>query len=413
MSKIFRSLPRFLFCALAGGAFSAGAQDVPAEGSLFPSTMPEQPYDASTVIPQPGEKLTAMGRRASSARWGPLGFQPINYGFSYGDGLQGQPGDDEKSIIHTISAGLTLHLGDRWTLDYSPAMTIYSSSQLEDNASHSVSLNGSAEYNDWTFGFSQSYSSALGLLVETGTQTDTETHSTALSASHHFNSALWTELGLNQNLSFADGFTDSMEWSTLDWLNYQFNPGCFAGVGVGFGYVDVSTGFDNAYGQLKGQVGWRVSDKTSLHLNAGAEARQFLDSGGDTVINPLFGASITYRPFQFTGITLSANRSVSTSYFENQITESTGVQISLSQRLLEKLNLNLGYGYSTTEYVSGVESVSLDRKDSGTFFSIGLNCPIRTHLTVGIFYTQSENSSDESGFGFTSRQIGFNLAYSF
>jgi hypothetical protein len=130
-------------------------------------------------------------------------------------------------------------------------------------------------------------------LVETGRQTDQKNFSTGLNGSYHFNDALWTELAVNQNFRFADEFTSSREWSTTDWLNYQFFPGCFAGIGIGGGYVNMVTGSDNAYERLNGQVGWRVTEKISLHLNVGGETRQFLDQNSDMMINPIFGASIT------------------------------------------------------------------------------------------------------------------------
>jgi len=43
---------------------------------------------------------------------------------------------------------------------------------------------------------------------------------------------------------------------------------------------------------------------------------------------------------------------VNTSYFENQVTENTGVTADLNQRLLGKLSLDLNGGYSTTKYLS-------------------------------------------------------------
>lgn len=406
----------FLFGALAitSASLPAVAEVAPTTSSLFPSTMPPQPYDTSSVLLRPNAPLSGLAENLSPFQWGPVSLRPhLNYSFSYGDGIQSSPDNPEKTIRQELSPGVTFLLGTHWTLDYTPSLSFYSSDKFDDTLAHNVRLNGATTYGNWALGLSQTYSVSSDPLVETGRQTDQENFSTGLNGSYHFSDALWTDLAVNQNFRFADEFTDSREWSTTDWLNYQFFPGCFAGVGVGGGYVDMVTGSDNAYESLNGQVGWRPTEKISLHFNVGGETRQFLDSNSDTLINPIFGASISYSPLDVTTISLSANRGVSTSYFDNQVTENTGVQISLSQRLLEKLNLNVGFGYSTTKYVSGVQGQSLNREDSGTFFNVGLNCPIRTRMTAGVFYTYNENSSDNNGFGYNSTQVGFNLGYHF
>jgi len=50
-------------------------------------------------------------------------------------------------------------------------------------------------------------------------------------------------------------------------LNYQFWPRLTAGVGAGFGYVNVDTGSDQTYEQLLARVNWRPTDKLSFQIN--------------------------------------------------------------------------------------------------------------------------------------------------
>src|SRR6185369_16141058 len=103
--------------------------------------------------------------------------------------------------------------------------------------------------------------------------------------------------------------------------NYIFAPRLDVGVGLGGGYVDQDVGSDQVFEQLEARINWRATDKTSFQLHGGLENRQFLDVASDNLPNPTFGLSIQYLPFQHTQVSLGANRSISTSYFVDDVTE--------------------------------------------------------------------------------------------
>ena len=58
----------------------------------------------------------------------------------------------------------------------------------------------------------------------------------------------------------------------------------------------------------------------------------------------MFGASVQYQPVETTTLSLTADRSLTPSLFQGQVTESTSVSISVNQRLLKRLNLTAGAG---------------------------------------------------------------------
>jgi hypothetical protein len=177
------------------------------------------------------------------------------------------------------------------------------------------------------------------------------------------NSKMSLDLALNQNIVSADQFSSYSEWSTMDWLNYQFWPRLNAAVGVGGGHDNEDASPDMTFEQLQGQVNWRATDKISFQLHGGVEDRQFLSGGAADLINTVFGATVQYQPFEQTKISLTGERVVSASYLQNnQVTESTGISVSLNQRLVKKLSLDLSGGYQTVKYISSNSSVS-NRKD--------------------------------------------------
>jgi predicted porin len=329
-----------------------------------------------------------------------------------GNGILSSTNQAENTVINQISPGFLLEIGRHWTVDYTPAWTFYSNNHFRDTLDHAVTLAGGTSYEDWTFGLSQGFTLSSDPLVETATQTSQKTFSTAIKASYQFNSKMSTDLGVSQNIISADQFTSSREWSTLDWLNYEFWPRLNAGVGVGLGYDDVQTGPDMIYEQLQSRVNWRATDKISFRLNGGLEEREF-HGGAGSLLNFVFAATIQYQPIEVTKISISADRAVSPSYFVGQATENTDFIGDLNQRLLGKLYLDLLGGYHAVKYVASASNTSVNREDDLYSVSVQLNYPFAQRGTISAFYQASSNSSTEPGFGYSSTQVGFQISYRF
>jgi hypothetical protein len=294
-------------------------------------------------------------------------------------------------------------------LDYSPLWTVYSNNKFQNTFGQAVKLVGGTAYNDWVFGISQGYTDSSSPSVETATQTRQKTYNTAVNAAYTMNSKMSLELAANQNIVSADQFSSYKEWSTLDWLNYQFWPRLNAAVGVGGGYANEDASPDMTFEQLQGRVNWRATDKISFQLHGGVEDRQFLSGGAGNLINPVFDVSVQYQPFEQTKISLTGERVVSSSYLQNQVTESTGVSASLNQRLLKKLFLDLSGGYQTVKYISSLNTSLSNRKDDYDYLHAQLGYAFLKRGTLAVFYQISRNDSSQPGYSFTSHQVGFSI----
>jgi hypothetical protein len=269
---------------------------------------------------------------------------------------------------------------------------------------------------------SQGYASTTDPLVETATQTPTETYNTALSALWKFGDRMSVNFGLQQNFQFTSSsesggganqaLDDSRDWSTLEWLNYQFAPRFDAGVGAGVGYVGVDIGPDQTYEQLQGRINWRATDKISIQANAGFEEMQFQTGSAGDLFNPVFGAAIQYQPFEQTRISLNASRAVAPSYFQDQVQETTSVSADLNQRLLQKFYFDLNVGYSSVDY-AGTTGLGGIRTDNYYFLNARLSHQFLKRGTLAIFYQHTENSSSQPGFGYSSNQVGLEVGYSY
>jgi hypothetical protein len=358
--------------------------------------------------------------------WGPIHLHPhMLYRVTYGNGILASPGNAEKTFVNEVAPGIAIDLGTHWHLDYTPTLRFYSSSEFRDTVDHSVNFSGGLAYENWMFGLSQGYASTSEPRVETGGQTDQETFNTALNASCLLNSYWSLNLGFNQDFRFVSQnvstqqvlqlqqLSDSRTWSVNSGLNYQFSPGLHAGFNVVLGYDSVQIGSDMTHEQFQLNLNWHPGQKLTFFISGGFEDRQFLDSRAPDTINPIFNGSLLYQLFEATGFSLTASHAIAPSYYNNQITESTDFSGAVRQRFFGHLFLDLTGGYRTSSYQTTTIFQRVHRRDNYTFFNIRLTCPFLQKGTASIFYDTSENSSSDSGFGYSSNQAGLELGYHF
>jgi hypothetical protein len=412
----------------------------PPQTPATPTAVQDQQNSNPMQVFAPLQELLAV---PLSLQWGPFAAHPhVDYQFSYGNGIQSSPGRQQDTIVQQLSPGVLFNLGDHWTLDYTPTLSFYSSSNLQDTVDHSVQLGWGTAYRDWFFTGSQGFHSSSDPNIETAAQTSSQNYSTAFSAAYQFNDKMSLDAGLSQNFNYVgngtsstnyylQGLADSKAWSTMDWLNYQFWPRLNAGVGAGFGYTIQQNSPDAVNEQYQARVNWRATDKISFQLSGGLEDQQYLSGGASDLLTPIFSATVQYQPFDQTRFSLSASRTVSPASFQNQTTEGTGVTADLNQRLLGRLNLDLSGGYGSTKYLSSTSSsgqigYGADRTDDSYTFGARLSCSLLKRGSVSVFYQYSENSSSQTGYyqyyqfsgslpasaySYTSTQVGFSIGW--
>lgn len=425
---------------LVSGSFAQGVSGSPAAGStggVSDNTNAPLPVLAPTPLAQPpptptqgtsqlaGEPPPLPGGTPLSVpnllRWGPVVLRPhFDYRFFYSEGILYQPGHPINSFVNQVSPGMFFELGKHWILDYTPSLFYYSSSLMRNTLDNFVTLSGGTTYEDWTFGLTQVYSSYSQPLVETGSQTDQQNYLTTLSASDQLSSKVALQLGLYQSLRYlgqstSDGqpLQNYQDWGTMDWLDYQLWPRFHVALGAGGGYTMVSAGSDMTYEQLQGRISWTVVEKLKFVLSGGMDDRQFLGSGLANALNPIFNGKLEYRISDTTLFDLSASRSVSPSFYANQLSESTSVGANLNQRLLKKLHLSLGGGYRSSTYTTTSATVVVDRRDNGPYFLTQLQLQLFLRATFSIFYYWNDNNSTLPGYTYSSSQAGLELGYRF
>jgi hypothetical protein len=410
--------------------FFGNPQTEPASASGYAGALPAAPLAGTSQLaaPPPITQAPAL-RTAGLVHWGFIHLYPfIGYDVSYGNNLQSAPGQHVDTLINALTPGILIRLGDHWNLSYAPTLRFYSSSQFKDSVDQIVNLSGVTTYQDWLLSFSQGYSATSQPLIETGSQLNQDIYSTTLGASHSLGSHLSLDMGVNQNFRFIDqnqqlGFaptTQSLEWSTLEWLNYKFAPRLSAGIGVGFTYDDVSPGSDMVSEQFQGRINWVATDKFTFSVSGGIDYREFLSSPTPNLLSPLFAGSVQYHLFENTILSLTASSSVTPSYYENSVSQVDSVMGGLHQRLFKYLALDLSGGYNSTTYhqtttvvntanVNNYETTSVNARLSTVFFKA---------LTVALYYQQNfvysnNGNANSSLYNYTTKQGGLSLSYHF
>jgi hypothetical protein len=407
-------LPAALICCFPVLAGISRAQEVLIPSPAYSVVPPAlQQYQTNEMDVFPTAETTAdHPSEMPPFQSGPVSLRPhAFYRFISATGIPSGT-NHVATLIQEVSPGMRADIGSHWALDYTPTWRYYSNRQFRDTLDHNVILTGGTTYEDWVLGLTQSYISSSTPLVETGTQTDTQSWLTDLKASCQFNSKMTMDLALDQNIVSADTLASYREWSTLDWLNYQFWPRLDTGLGAGLGFVNVDTGSNMTYEQLQARVRWRATDKISFQVHGGLEDRQFLGGSAGSLLNPVAGGMIQYQPFELTKLSLTMDRTVDVSYFQNQVTEGFEIVGNLNQRLLQRLYLDLSGGYHTVKYVAANAS-GTGRQDDYYTLDVRLSCPFLKRGTAAVFYQYSDNSSSIRGFTFSSSQVGFEIGWRF
>jgi hypothetical protein len=357
---------------------------------------------------------------------GPSNAAPFNYGtfeirphfsyrLTYGNGLQFQPGTQGNTALQEISVGFSTKLADGLTVEYAAIQSLYSEPHFTDALNHSFSLNGGKEkrfsIGGWAMGFTQGFNTSFEPQIETGKQTKQQSALTGLSAAYPFARVFSLSLGVKQNLRFtSEPEGDAFEWSTMNWLNVQATSKVNAGIGLGLGTVDLTVGPNQTYQRFMARAGWKVSSKVGLDFDAGLEPR---DSGGTAgaATNPIFNVNLAYRPFEYTSLALSASQTFGVSLFQNQTQQSKTWSVSLSQRLLGKVNFNASTGQSRSSFTASTLSLAPAREDVIKNLGLGIGVAFRRRGSISASYSRRSNGTNIGGFGFSSSQYGLTIGF--
>lgn len=409
--------PRWLAAAAFLGATSGLLAQSVIMGGSTPSLTPR--VIQQDITPDPASSDVIAGPETGSTfALGQIKLRPqLSLRYIQVDGLPTGLGTTQNTSISTISPGLGLELGSNWVLNYNPSWINYSAKSLSDTTSQAVTIIGAIKLNEWTFRFTENYQSSEDILVETATQTKQHNWVTDLTAYRKVGQRSKYDGTVSLNERYLDGnLSDSKTLSTMHWLRVQITQKVNAGVGVGLTKTDIKRGDDMHSEEYMASIRWQSTRKIDLSIQGGFETRHFDTAGVGSLNSPTMQITLGYRPFDNTRITAASTRSVSNSFFNNEVTRNSGWSVSLNQRLLEKLNLSMTYNDMSNDYTSfTTAALPTTRKDNYTSFNTSLGVKVLKYWTLAAIYQSTKNSSAgaQAGFGFSTDQYGVELTGAF
>ena len=341
------------------------------------------------------------------------------------NGLPSGQGVNIDTTIFTFSPSLTADVGEHWILNYSPSWVNYSAAKMQDSVNQNFQLIGATAADAWMLHFSEGFQSSLAVLAETAQQTKQHTWDTTVSGTRNIGTHSSYDGSVSLNERYADVAPDARTWSTQHWLRSQVSPKVNAGIGVHLSWIDFTSAkrANTDSIQYLGQLNWKPSNKINLSAQGGLEAIRSKGSGTETKHNPTHQVTLGYQPFEHTTLTIVESDTVANSYFDDTLTKNKGWNVSLNQRLLEKLQLTVTYGDQTSDYITFGGNTTPDpsvrgRSDDLTTFNSTLSIQLFQHWTLSAIYSRSKNDSslattNGANFNFTTTQYGLQLSAKF
>jgi hypothetical protein len=227
-----------------------------------------------------------------------------------------------------------------------------------------------------------------------------------------------SQLELEAGYDVAD-YDDSTKFDSNDihfglfWL-YQVAPKLVLGLGPEFGWLDVQGNPNQTYQRATARLQYQATEKISITARAGAEFRQYQNTGvgGNDDIYPVMSIQATYKPFDGTELGLSVYRRVTaSSVVAQQNYISTGFSANLRQRFLQKYYFSLVGGFENSDYESTANNVLANRDDDYFFIRPGFDWDVTTWWTLTAFYEFRENNSTTVTNEFTNNQVGIQTTF--
>jgi hypothetical protein len=403
-------------CALITPA-SANPSDYVQPVQVNPATSPSSVSAVQDISGQSSWFNNLIGDRPFPVRF------ELFVSETYDDNIYISP-QKSSDFITQVALNSTYQIGDKTAIDgnffsiaFKPTAYIYADHSQQDAEDYFADLTYQHRWTKLTLGLEQRFEKLTNTTIDVGNFVNREVYTTVLNADYDYSDRVSLMGTLTQRITDFDNhaYANTDEWIADGYALYQIAPKLGLGFGPRFGYVSISHAPGQTYEDALLHAQYNVTQKITANLAAGAEFRQYdTSSVGDEVL-PIFEASLSYKPFDGTVVTLSSYRHSLTSY--NQVGQNyvdTQVQANLKQRFLRKFYYLLSAGYDNSEYkATSSNTANSHRKDDYFFVNTGVEWDPNDWLTVSTRYQYSEDNSNISQYSFNDNQVNVQVGVQF
>lgn len=210
-----------------------------------------------------------------------------------------------------------------------------------------------------------------------------------------------------------EGLNSYNEWRVSTWFSYRATAKVQTALGGAVGWRDLENTPTQRYEQVLARVRYQVAAKVNALASVGLEWDQW-QGGYDRGPFPVFMIGASYQPWENTFINVQGYRRQYPSVtLRTQNYLISGFQVSLQQKIWQRLSASLNAGYDHTSYEPSAIGVRADRTEDYFFVGPGVNYSFTTHWDAGLFFNYRQNQSDRAGLDYESYQVGFRTAFRF
>jgi hypothetical protein len=305
-------------------------------------------------------------------------------------------GPDEKSLA----------------LAYTPNFVFFVEQGKNNSIEHAASLAARWPMAKLTLGMGESFQSTSGSVTDVGNRVNQQSYSTTLTSHYAWTEKTSFEINGTYNIHDYKNLIGSEDWSDANWINYQIKPKLSLSLGLTLGYNNVQRQPSQTYEESSVRATYIVTGKISVNGSIGGQWRQF-GGGVPQQFGMIFGLGASYLPRDGTFFTLESHRrNDNSAVLAGQNYTTTGLNVSVRQRVFDKLFVILAGGIDQADYTATTTRVVATRKDTYYTGRLGLDYRVSDRWQAGVFYQYRRNNST-GPFGFDDNQFGVQGSYSF
>jgi hypothetical protein len=375
-----------------------------------------QPAPANELLPN--EKKNVI-EEAAQKLWRLI--LTVQAGVYYDDNIFIAQTHTQHDTVFQAAGGFVFDLGDYrsqennfLTLKYLATGYIYTDHHNLDGVDQEVYLRGQYRFERLTFQSNISFSYLNGPDRTAGTFTTRYLIDGLFRFLYDYSDKTQLHAEFEQITDLYPSQLDSFEYIGRFGADYLITPKIKLGAEAEIGSLHLESGGESFYEQGRLRAAYKYTEKLTFLASAGFEVREY-GARNLTKVTPVFDIGVNWSPFVGTGLGLSAFRRIFASPVEvGQTFTATGVQLSASQILFQRITTAVYFGYEHDTYTAaGSQATNIGRTDNYVYVRPNISYDVNGWFRATAYYQFSRNDSSLNGATFNDNRVGLQIIFAF
>jgi hypothetical protein len=376
--------------------------------------------DDMPSLDQDGVAILDTGEDAAENWWRVVPM--VNTGVVFDDNIFISNTDRKSDVIFSIGGGLALEFGDYRTLEenyllleYIATGYFFSRYTAQNSFGQNASLLGQYRFNQLAVQAESIYQYINGAQRQVGGFTTRNLIYNDLRFIYDWSEKTTFDLELSQDSNiYTAPYNSSYYYYATAGMDYRILPKVRIGLEGTAGFITADNNPDQTYQIINARAKYDLTGKVALKATGGVQFTQYSTGGEPMRVSPVFSFGGEYLPFPNTAISLLGYRNLQVSpSLDNQDYWATGVELGVTQTIMQKFQVGVSGGYENDTYVANRNNVNANRVDDFFFIQPRVSYNFLKYLTASVFYLHRFNDSTQQVDTWYDNQVGFELGAAF